>query len=134
MEPRFGSRLPWLRAITASGEPQPRHRQLDRELAAGRGWPVRTLIGCSVRTPAVLAPATKCSVCGLSFAKPLAVGRSGGTGDTPVESLFPPCGGGTERGSFSGWSRVLGIDAVGGPPDCDFADEGGGTTSRYSPR
>jgi hypothetical protein len=25
----------------------------------------------------------------------------------------------------SGWSRVLGIDAVGGPPHCDFADEGG---------
>jgi hypothetical protein len=25
----------------------------------------------------------------------------------------------------SGWSRVLGIDAVGGAPHCDFADEGG---------
>ena len=28
-----------------------------------------------------------------------------------------------ELGS-SGWSRVLGIDAVGGPPHCDFANEG----------
>jgi hypothetical protein len=27
--------------------------------------------------------------------------------------------------SSSGWSRVLGIDAVGGPPHCDFADESG---------
>jgi hypothetical protein len=41
----------------------------------------------------------------------------------PVEVLFPQ---GRERFEFgsSGWSRVLGIDAVGGPPHCDFADEG----------
>jgi hypothetical protein len=38
----------------------------------------------------------------------------------PVEALFPP---GRERFElgFSGWSRVLGIDAVGGAPHCDFA-------------
>jgi hypothetical protein len=39
--------------------------------------------------------------------------------------LFPYGGGGIELAASSGWSRVLGIDAVGGAPDCDFADEGG---------
>ena len=34
----------------------------------------------------------------------------------------------------SGWSRVLGVDAVGGPPHGDFADEGGArVASRCSP-
>ncbi|MGH3337735.1 MAG: hypothetical protein ACRDPL_02745 [Propionibacteriaceae bacterium] len=49
--------------------------------------------------------------------------RVGGTRDTPVEALFPE---GRERFELasSGWSRVLRIDAVGGPPHCDFADEG----------
>jgi hypothetical protein len=50
----------------------------------------------------------------------------------PVESLFPQGGSCIELAS-SGWSRVLGIDAVGGPPYCDFANEGGGITSRCSP-
>ena len=37
-------------------------------------------------------------------------------------------------GLSSGWSRVLGIDAVGGAPHCDFADEGGArVASRCSP-
>ena len=42
----------------------------------------------------------------------------------PVEALFPQ---GRERFELasSGWSPVLGIDAVGGPPHCDFADESG---------
>ena len=35
--------------------------------------------------------------------------------------------------SSSGWSRVLRIDAIGGPPHCDFANQGGGMTSRSSP-
>jgi len=41
-----------------------------------------------------------------------------------VEPLFPQ---GRERFELasSGRSRVLGIDAIGGPPHCDFADEGG---------
>ena len=33
--------------------------------------------------------------------------------------------------SSSGWSRLLGLDSVGGPPHRDFADEGG---ARVSPR
>ena len=43
----------------------------------------------------------------------------------PVEALFPEGRERFELASSSGWSRVLGIDAVGGPPHCDFADEGG---------
>jgi hypothetical protein len=50
--------------------------------------------------------------------------RVGGTRDIPVEALFPKRRERFESGA-SGWSRVLGIDAVGGPPHCDFADEGG---------
>jgi hypothetical protein len=45
-------------------------------------------------------------------------------GDMPVEALFPQRRERFEVGS-SGWSRVLGIDAAGGPPHCDFADQGG---------
>ena len=41
----------------------------------------------------------------------------------PVEALFPQ-GGGVSSWASSGWSRVLGIDAVGGPPHCDFAERG----------
>jgi hypothetical protein len=44
----------------------------------------------------------------------------------PVESLFPQGGGYIELASSSGWSRVLRIGAVGGPPQCDFANQGGG--------
>ena len=51
----------------------------------------------------------------------------------PLESLFPQGGGCIELASSSGWSRVLRIDAVGGPPHRDFANEGGGMTSRCSP-
>ena len=55
-------------------------------------------------------------------------------GDLPVESLFPQGGGGLELASFSSGSRVLGIDAVGGSPYSDFADEGGArVASRCSP-
>ena len=42
----------------------------------------------------------------------------------PVESLFPQGGGGIKLAANSGWSRVLGIDAVSGPPHGDFANEG----------
>jgi hypothetical protein len=59
--------------------------------------------------------------------------RVGGTCDVPVEALFPESRKRFEMGS-SGWSRVLGIDAVGGAPHCDFADQGGaGVTSRWCP-
>jgi hypothetical protein len=53
-------------------------------------------------------------------------------GDMSVEALFPEGRERFELGS-SGWSRVLGIDAVGGPPYCDFADEGGAQMAWHSP-
>ena len=51
----------------------------------------------------------------------------------PVEVLFPE---GRERFEWgsSSWSGVLGIDAVGGAPHCDVADEGAaGVNSRCGP-
>jgi hypothetical protein len=53
----------------------------------------------------------------------------------PVEALFPQGEGCLElASSSSGWSRILGIDAVGGSPHCDFADEGSArVSSRCSP-
>ena len=44
-----------------------------------------------------------------------------------VEALFPEGGDCFElaSSSSSGWSRVLWIDAVGGAPHCDFANEVG---------
>jgi hypothetical protein len=50
----------------------------------------------------------------------------------PIEVLFPEGRARFEVGS-SGWSRVLGIDAVGSTPHCDFANQGGGMTYRSSP-
>jgi hypothetical protein len=91
-------------------------------LSAGRDWAFRALTSCLVRASPVVAPASKCDVRCLSFVGHRIV-RIGGTGDMPVEALFPE---GRERFglAYSGWSRVLGIDAVGGSPHCDFADEG----------
>jgi hypothetical protein len=51
----------------------------------------------------------------------------------PVEALFPQGGGCIELASTSGWSRVLRIDPIGGPPHCDFANQGGGKLPRCSP-
>ena len=69
----------------------------------------------------------------MSLVGPRICWRVGGTRDVPVEALSPEGRERFELGS-SGWSRVLGVDAVGGPPHCDFADEGGArATSRFSP-
>jgi hypothetical protein len=52
----------------------------------------------------------------------------------PVEALFPEARERFELASSSGWSGVLGIDAVGGSPHCNFANEcGAWVTSRCSP-
>jgi hypothetical protein len=82
-------------------------------LSAGRGRPARTPFGLSVQALPVVAPASTCAMCcqpliGLRICR-----RVGGTSDIPVEALFPQGGERFEFGS-SGWSRVLGIDAVGG--------------------
>jgi hypothetical protein len=57
----------------------------------------------------------------------------GGTRDVPVDTLSPEGRERFELGS-SGWSRVVGIDAVGGAPQSDFADEGAArVASRWCP-
>ena len=59
--------------------------------------------------------------------------RVGGTRDLPVEAVLPEGREHFELTSSSGWSRVEGIDAVGGSPYCDFANEGSGMISCYRP-
>jgi hypothetical protein len=104
-----------------------------RGLAAGCDWPVRTLTGCLVRAQPVVVAATKCGACCLSLVAPCICWRVGGPRDVPVEALFPEGRKRFELGS-SGWSRVLGIDAVGGAAHCDFTDEDGARmTSRWCP-
>jgi hypothetical protein len=46
-----------------------------------------------------------------------------GQGNFSVEVLLPEGGHGLQL-SCSGWSAVLGVDAVGGSPDLDFTEEG----------
>ena len=58
-------------------------------LSAGRGRPARTPFGFLVRALPVVVPATKCGVCCLSLVGPRICWRVGGTGDIPVEALFP---------------------------------------------
>ncbi len=101
-------------------------------LSAGRGRPAGTPFGFLVRAlPDV--PWTECGASCLSLVGPRICWRVGGTRDVPVEALFPQGRKRFELGS-SGWSRVLGIDAVGGPPHCDFANEGGArVASRWCP-
>jgi hypothetical protein len=74
-----------------------------------------------------------CGACCLSLKGPGICWRAGGIGDMPVEALFPEGRERFELGS-AGWSRVLGVNAVGGAPHCDFADEGGArVASRWCP-
>ena len=51
--------------------------------------------------------------------------------DISVEALFPQGRERFELGS-SGWSRVFGLDAVGGSPYCDFVDEGDQAAPAYA--
>jgi hypothetical protein len=90
---------------------------------AGCGWPVQTVTGCLVWAVAVVVPASRCGVCCLWLVGPRICCRVGCTRDIPVEALFPEGRERFELGS-SRRSRVLGIDAVGGPPHYDFANEG----------
>jgi hypothetical protein len=93
-------------------------------LSAGRGRPARSPFGLLVGALRVVAW-TKCGACCLSLVGPRIGWRVGGARDMPVEVLFPESRERFELASSSGWSRVLGIDAVGGAPHGDFADEGG---------
>jgi hypothetical protein len=92
-------------------------------LSAGRGRPARTPFALLVWALPVVVPASKCGVCRVSLIGPRICWRVGGRRDIPVEALFPQDRERFELGS-SGWSRVLGIDAIGSPPHCDFADQG----------
>jgi hypothetical protein len=99
-------------------------------LSAGRGRPAGTPFGLLVRALPDLP--SECGASCLWRVGPRICGRVGGTRDMPVEALFPQGRKHFELGS-SGWSWILGIDAVGGPPHCDFANEGAGVSSRWCP-
>ena len=87
-----------------------------------RAWePARTPFGPFVPVLPAGVAATKGGASCLSLVGRRICWRVGGTRDSSVEALFPQGGGCLELAS-SGWSRVVGIDAVGGPPHCDFAD------------
>jgi hypothetical protein len=90
-------------------------------LSAGGGRPARTLFGSLVRASAVVVTAW-CGARCLSLVALCICWRIGGTRDIAVKALFPQGRERFELGS-SGWSRVLAIDAVGGPPHCDFTNE-----------
>jgi hypothetical protein len=86
-----------------------------------------------VRALPVVVPVSRCGESCLSLVGPRICWRVGGTRDIPVEALFPQGRESFELGS-SGWLQVLGIDAIGGSPHCDFADEGAArVASRCSP-
>jgi hypothetical protein len=86
-----------------------------------------------VRALAVAVPASRCDACCLWLVGPCISWRVGGTRDIPVEAVFPEGGERFELGS-SGWSWVLGFDAVGRPPHCNVADEGRARTAfRWRP-
>ena len=103
-------------------------------LSAGRGRPVRTPFALLVRALPVVGFSTECGASCLPLVGPRICWRVGGARDIPVQALFPQGRERFELASSSGWSRVLGIDFVGGPPYGDFANQGGGRmTSRCSP-
>jgi hypothetical protein len=93
-------------------------------LSAGRGRPAQTPFGSLVRALPVGVAATNGDACCLSLVASCIWWRIRGTRDIAVEALFPQGREGFELSS-SGWSRVFGIDAIGGPPHCDFTNEGG---------
>ena len=102
-------------------------------LSAGRGRPARTPFTFLVWTSPVVVPASKCGVCCLSLVDPQICWLVDGTRDISVEALFPE---GRERFELDspGWSRVLGIDAVGGSPHGDLGNKcGARVTSWCSP-
>jgi hypothetical protein len=102
-------------------------------LTAGRGRPPWTPSACLVRALTVVVVAiTRGASCPspLELRIPRQIIK---TGDSSVEALLPQ-----GRGCFeldaSGWSRVPLIDAVGGPPDRNFANEcGAWVTFRRGP-
>jgi hypothetical protein len=72
--------------------------------------------------------------CGTYFLRPeIQAGRVvASVGDASVEALLPFCGSGRQL-FCSGGAAVVGVDAVGGPPNRDFTNERGAqrTALRY---
>jgi len=102
-------------------------------LAAGRRRPARTASGCLVRALAVVVVAITRGVSCLSALELRIPRQVIKPGDSSVEALLPQ-GRGCLELDASGWSRVPLIDAVGGPPYRNFANEGGAwVTSRRGP-
>ena len=97
-------------------------RVLPVLLPAGCGWPARAPFGFLVWALPVVA-SIKCGASCLSLVGPGICLRVGGKRDVAVEALFPEGAERFELGS-SGWLRVLRVDAVGGAPHCDFANQG----------
>ena len=89
----------------------------------GADGPYGTSFGLLVRALPVVVPASWWRVSSLPIVGPRICWRVAGTTYISVEALFPQNGGSLELASFSSWPRVLVIDAVGGPPHGDFADE-----------
>ena len=102
-------------------------------LAAGRRRPPWTPSGCSVQALAVVVVAIMCGASCLSALAPRIPRQVIKTADRSVEALLPQ-GRGCLELDTSGWSWVPLIDAVGGPPYPDFANEGDAwVTSRRGP-
>jgi hypothetical protein len=89
-------------------------------LSAGRGLARWDVVRVLVRALPDVAW-TECGASCVWLVGPRICGRVGGTRDIPVEALFPQGRKHVELSS-SGWSGVLGIDAVGGPPYCNVAE------------
>jgi hypothetical protein len=102
-------------------------------LAAGCGRPPWTPSGCLVGALAVVVVAITCCASCPSRLELRIPRQLIETGDSSVEALLPQ-GSGCLELDTSGWSWVPLIDAVGGPPYRNFANEGGAwVTSRRSP-
>jgi hypothetical protein len=121
---RFGSWLPWLHAQDCIRRTTASFAAARRWLAAGCGRPVLKLTGCLVRALPVVVPASAvCPACrSLNLALP---DESAAAAICRSRRCFH------RAGSVSSWPpppvgrRVLGMDAVGGAPHCNFANEGG---------
>jgi hypothetical protein len=100
---------------------------------AGCGRPAWTASGCLVRALAVVVVAITCGASCLSPLELRIPRQVIKTGDSSVEALLPQSRDCLDLDA-SGRSRVPLIDAVGGPPYRDFANEGGAwVTSRRGP-
>ena len=119
------------RRVECTSSSEQRDLTAEVLLSAGRGRSARTPFGFLVR-PLPGVASTKCGESCLSLVGPRICWWGGGTRDMPVEALFPQ---GRERFELasSGWARILGIDAVGGAPYCNVADEGGARVASRVP-